>query len=131
MKTTTILSLAILATLPFAANATDLIGPAPVPPYGTPVVATVNPPYQTVTVGANDNSHIASTAYVKGAYNDAIAAVNKVAGKLGSDMSVLNAEISAVSSSLSLKRIDIYTTWDTTDIIQIPLSDRIVQVELD
>ena len=131
MKTTTILSLAILATLPFAANATDPIGPAAVPSNGTAVVATANPPYQTVTVGANDNSHIASTAYVKGAYNDAIAAVNRVAGQLGSDMSVLNAEISAVSSSLSLKRIDIYTTWDTTDIIQIPLSDRIIQVELD
>ena len=78
MKTTTILSLAILATLPFAANATDPIGPAAVPSNGTAVVATANPPYQTVTVGANDNSHIASTAYVKGAYNDAIAAVNKV-----------------------------------------------------
>ena len=75
MKTkSTLLSIAIIAALPFTANAT---GPAHY--YGdSPVVATVTAPYQTATIGEHDDEHIATTAYVKGAYNDAIAAVNKV-----------------------------------------------------
>ena len=78
MKTKTILSIAIMAALPFAAHA-DPVGPAAVPANGTAVVATANAPYVTQTPTAADATHIASTAYVKGAYNDAIAAVNKVA----------------------------------------------------
>ena len=77
MKTKTILSIAIMAALPFGAHA-DPVGPAAVPANGTPVVATANAPYVTQTPTAADATHIASTAYVKGAYNDAIAAVNKV-----------------------------------------------------
>ena len=72
-----LLSIAIIAALPFAANA-DPVGPAAVPSNETPVVATASGPYQTAQIGNNDGEHIASTAYVKGAYNDAIAAVNKV-----------------------------------------------------
>ena len=78
MKTKKILSIAIMATLPLTAHATDPVGPAAVPANGTPVVATANAPYVTQTPTAADATHIASTAYVKGAYNDAIAAVNKV-----------------------------------------------------
>ena len=78
MKTKKLLSIAIIAALPFAANATDPVGPAAVPANGTPVVATASGPYQTAEIGNNDGEHIASTAYVKGAYNDTIAAVNKV-----------------------------------------------------
>ena len=78
MKTKTILSIAIMAALPFGAHA-DPVGPAAVPANGTAVVATANAPYVTQTPTAADATHIASTAYVKGAYNDAIAAVNKVA----------------------------------------------------
>lgn len=73
-----ILSLAIIATLPLTAHATDPVGPAAVPSNGAAVVATATPPYQTLTVSNDDKQHIASTAYVKGAYNDTIAAVNKV-----------------------------------------------------
>ena len=76
-----ILSIAIIAILPFGAYADPAVsvGPAAVPSNGTAVVATANPPYQTLTPTNDDKQHIASTAYVKGAYNDSIAAVNKVA----------------------------------------------------
>ena len=79
MKTKTIFSIALIA-LPLTALADPVVsvGPAEVPSNGTAVVATANPPYQTLTPSNDDKSHIASTAYVKGAYNDAIAAVNKV-----------------------------------------------------
>ena len=83
MKTKTVLSIAIMAALPFAAHA-DPVGPAAVPANGTAVVATASAPYVTQTPTAADAAHIASTAYVKGAYNDAIAAVNKVESDLDS-----------------------------------------------
>ena len=79
MTTTKIISLAILAALPFAAHATDpVVAVGPAHASSNPVVATAVAPYVTVTPSAADESHIATTAYVKGAYNDAIAAVNKV-----------------------------------------------------
>ena len=75
MKTkTAILSIAIIAALPFNANAT---GPAQYS-GNSPVMASTTGPYQTATIGEHDDEHIATTAYVKGAYNDTIAAVNKV-----------------------------------------------------
>ena len=65
--------------MPFAANATDpVVAVGPAHALSNPVVATANAPYVTVTPSTADESHIATTAYVKGAYNDAIAAVNKV-----------------------------------------------------
>ena len=78
MKNTkqTLLSIAIIAALPFNANAT---GPA----YysgNSPVMASTTGPYQTATIGEHDDEHIATTAYVKGAYNDTIAAVNRLRG---------------------------------------------------
>ena len=84
MKTTkqTLLSIAIIAALPFAAHATQTIvetnTPAAVGANGTVKKAADSGPYQTATIGEHDDEHIATTAYVKGAYNDAIAAVNKV-----------------------------------------------------
>ena len=87
MKTKTIFSIALIA-LPLTALADPVVsvGPAAVPSNGTAVIATANPPYQTLTPTNDDKSHIASTAYVKGAYNDSIAAVNKVADTV-SDLS--------------------------------------------
>ena len=84
MKNTknTLLSIAIIAALPFTANATQTIvetnTPAAVGANGTVKKAADSGPYQTATIGEHDDEHIATTAYVKGAYNDAIAAVNKV-----------------------------------------------------
>ena len=69
-----LLLMAVIAALPITANAT---GPAH-DSGNSPVVATASAPYQTVTPEAHADEHIASTKYVIGAYNDAIAAVNKV-----------------------------------------------------
>ena len=77
-----IASIAIIAALPFAANAAQTIvttnTPAAVGVNGTVNRAATSGPYQTASIGEHDDEHIATTAYVKGAYNDAIAAVNKV-----------------------------------------------------
>ncbi len=82
MKANQLLLSAIIAVLPFAANATQTIvttqTPAAVGVNGTVNRAATSGPYQTATIGEHDDEHIATTAYVKGAYNDAIAAVNKV-----------------------------------------------------
>ena len=76
-----IVSLAIWLALPFAANATDpVVAVGPAHASSNAVIATASAPYVTVTPSTADESHIATTAYVKGAYNDAIAAVNNVAG---------------------------------------------------
>ncbi len=68
--------------MPFTANATQTIvtaqTPAAVGSDGTVSMAATSGPYQTATIGEHDDEHIATTAYVKGAYNDAIRAVNKL-----------------------------------------------------
>ncbi len=61
---------------PIVARATDPVGPAAA--SGTAVVATASAPYATATVENGDPTQVVSASYVKGAYNDAIAAVNKV-----------------------------------------------------
>jgi len=67
-----------LLIVPIVANATDPVGPSAVPSGGTAVVATVSAPYQTAAPANGDSTTVVSASYVKGAYNDAIAAVNKV-----------------------------------------------------
>lgn len=83
MKTKTLLSIAVIAALPFTANATRTLvetnTPAAVGEDGTVKRATANAPYATNEPTVADQTHIATTAYVKGAYNDAIAAVNRLA----------------------------------------------------
>ena len=119
MKNTkiTLLSIAIIAALPFAANATQTIvetnTPAAVGANGTVKKAAATGPYQTATIGEHDDEHIATTAYVKGAYNDAIAAVNKVddstksaldnkQAKLVNETSnhIISADVTGVSSEI-------------------------------
>lgn len=85
MKTKTIIPLAIIAMLPFTANAAwadytfvEQNTPAQVANNGTAALAAHDGPFQTVDTQPADESHIATTAYVKGAYNDTIAAVNTV-----------------------------------------------------
>ena len=87
MKTkTTILSIAIIAILPFVANAEQTTvtsqTPAAVGANGTVNVAATGGPYQIATIGEHDDEHIATTAYVKGAYNDSIRAVNKLDSRI-------------------------------------------------
>ncbi len=83
MKTNKIISLAIFALLPIAANAENISGAM----YTAPTAADTNhpapttqadAPYGRANIDTTDQEHIATTAYVKGAYNSAIAAVNKV-----------------------------------------------------
>lgn len=77
-----LLTLVIIALLPFGANAAYTYNyvdtPAPVANNGTVTVTNRGGPYVTVTPTVADESHIATTAYVKGAYNDAIAAINQL-----------------------------------------------------
>ena len=115
MKTKTLLTIAILLALPFGAWADEL------------------------TITNADKQHIASTAYVKGAYNDAMAAVSDKQNKLevgryndpetgewtgGTDVVgvidslrdgapaeyLVNAQ--AVDAAMRAQRVKIYTTWD-------------------
>ncbi len=76
-KTKRIAVIAIIAALPFAVNATTRVGPVGDVESGF-VVATDRYPYVSVESTRDDESHIATTAYVKGAYNDAVAAINKL-----------------------------------------------------
>ncbi len=85
MKTKFLLPFAIIAALPFAANATNISGDM----YVAPQIADENHPapyedigsdttFGRVNIDTADQGHIATTAYVKGAYNTAIAAVNEM-----------------------------------------------------
>ncbi len=84
MKATkTLLSIAVIVALPFAAHAENISGAMYTAPahYDTnhPAPTTsADPLYGRVNIDTADQEHIATTAYVKGAYNSAIAAVNKV-----------------------------------------------------
>lgn len=76
----------LMALAPFVANATQTVvetnTPAAVGANGTVKEAATTGPYVTNEPTAADQTHIATTAYVKGAYNDAIAAVNKVSSDM-------------------------------------------------
>jgi len=63
---------------PIVAHATNPVGPSAVGQGETPVVATANAPYATANAETGDSTTVVSASYVKGAYNDAIAAVNKI-----------------------------------------------------
>ena len=60
------------------AHATNPVGPSAVGQGETPVVATASAPYATAGAETGDTTNVVSASYVKGAYNDTIAAVNKV-----------------------------------------------------
>ncbi len=120
MKTTTLILSAIIATLPFTAMAYDLHTvntPAAVPDNGT-VTVSIGDYYQLTDIGEHDDEHIATTAYVKGAYNDTIAAINWVSGRLGGVSELLDDAFVDMSN----QRVTIYTTWDTDDTKKITLS---------
>ncbi len=83
MKTKTLLSIAIMAALPLNVMAANISGAM----YTAPSAANNDHPAPTtqaaapfgrIDIDTADQEHIATTAYVKGAYNSAIAAVNKV-----------------------------------------------------
>jgi len=72
-----LLLITFMLVLPFGVMADPQVGPAEYS-GNNPVVATGYAPYATAEITNANKQQIASTAYVKGAYNDTIAAVNKV-----------------------------------------------------
>ena len=60
------------------AHATNPVGPSAVGQGETPVIATASAPYAIAGEETGDTTNVVSASYVKGAYNDAIAAVNRV-----------------------------------------------------
>ncbi len=116
----TILTIAIIAAMPFGAWADytyNIVNtPARVANNGTITRARLNGPYVTATIGDDDDEHIASTAYVKGAYNDAIAGMNAMANEFEGSLEML-------IENLNSKGVDIWTTWEDDEAItQISLS---------
>ncbi len=144
----TLLSIAIIAALPFGARAENISGAMYTAParYDTnhPAPTTdAYAPYGRIDIDTADQEHIATTAYVKGAYNSAIAAVNKVGGYKqdrlynidadeyiaevdgtstmfamlaegdGSSDALLSAD--AIIAGILSQRVEIYTTWDDDD----------------
>ena len=80
-----------LLLAPIVAHADDPVGPSAA--SGTPVVATANAPYATATVEHGDTTNVVSASYVKGAYNDAISAINKVAERIEGLSDYVNGDI--------------------------------------
>ena len=88
-----ILLLLVIAILPLKVLAENISGAMYVAPASTtqqtPAPTTdAEPYYGRVNIDTDDQSHAASTAYVKGAYNSAIAAVNKAFDKVSSDLAL-------------------------------------------
>lgn len=82
MTTKTPLLIVLIALAPITARAdytyTFTNTPASVANNGNVTRADYSAPYQIATIGDDDDEHIATTAYVKGAYNDTIAAINTI-----------------------------------------------------
>ena len=118
MKATRILSIAIIAALPMMAHATDpVVAVGPAHASSNAVVATANAPYVTVTPSQADESHIATTAYVKGAYNDTIAAVNNVANTVdGKQGKLMNMESTPQPISNNVLSSNALTLGSTEDV---------------
>lgn len=149
-KTKRIAVIAIIALLPFGVWA------EPSGDWGLDegvAVASDNGYYMGADIDDADSSHIATTAYVKGAYNDSVAMVNRLYkdkqtrlfyydGEHNAEMSNFVAQnlsnatattlisslavqnaIDSVNNTISNKRVKIYTTWDTTDTTQVTLDN--------
>ncbi|MCQ2568131.1 MAG: hypothetical protein MJ163_00840, partial [Alphaproteobacteria bacterium] len=89
--------IAALAVLPFAANAavTDAVpGPTVTGDAATTATATTAPKYGLAGAGANDGN-VATAGYVKGAYNAAIKAINKVSET--ADSAVQNVKVNGTA----------------------------------
>jgi hypothetical protein len=108
MTTKQILSIAVMLALPLTAHAT---GPA-ADFSDSEVLATEDAPYVLADINSEDGTHIASTAYVKGAYNDTIAAINKVNDSLQSRAYEIEQSVAQLGNDFERKRVEIYTTWE-------------------
>ena len=105
------LSLLIITVLPFSAYA-ELTSDE----SGSPAVSDNYPPYALATPTQADQGHIATTAYVKGAYNDAITAVNTLYEDVNSSISDLSDAVDGKQDKLTA--IDGNNTTDiSTDVL--------------
>ena len=108
--------IALLAVGPLAANAAvgDVVASSVEPAHADPAtVATNNPGYALVTEGAND-SNVATAGYVKGAYNAAMKAINKVATTAGNAADQDLSNISATGEGV-IKALAAGGAYDNTD----------------
>jgi len=120
MKTKNFLIYAMLFA-PIVANA-DNVGPATA--SGTPVVATASAPFATAGAETGDTTNVVSASYVKGAYNDAIAAVNKVNADKQGKLNVLNTATGEYDVELS--STDVVGVYEMDDYMRQIASDFIV-----
>ena len=143
MKTKKLLSIAIIAALPFSAYATTFdnnnytyssnVTIGTVPANGMVTISNTAAPHPVVTITDDDATHIASTAYVKGAYNDTIAGINKlaydfndIAGTVASNVQTLRTGVGTLQSAVSAlqeKRIEVHTTWGSSNTVKVEFVD--------
>ncbi len=133
MKKIFILSLLLVPIMVHA----DPVGPSAVGQGQTAVIATASAPYATATAENGDTTNVVSASYVKGAYNDAIAAVNKVGKDLSDGLDSLEDSWATIfeqqsmgiikkfdnmNNNISRKRINAVTTWGNDTPTQLELS---------
>jgi len=126
-----ILTIAILATLPFGAWAED---PVVVPPEEQQQIKYLQGPrggrftqdtnvfysddgplYEIMDISNDDKQHIASTAYVKGAYNYSVAIANRIYGDTMSEFEDVYYLLDNLQNDIQTtqsKKINVYTTWE-------------------
>ena len=74
--------------------------------------------YQISDITSADEGHIATTAYVKGAYNDTIAAINQTQVQQQN----LQYDLTNLRNESEAKRVVVYGTWlDDKDTSNVPL----------
>ena len=110
---------AALTVLPFTANATPVAGE---PAHADPAtVASAVPGYALAEVESNDGD-LATAGYVKGAYNSAIKAINKVAAT--ADTAVQSVTAGTANGTISVDSGSDITVYDDS-----ALSGRVTAVE--
>ncbi len=104
--------IAALAILPMAANATDysVTDPTAADPA---TAATTGPGWALAQTAATDNTNLATAGYVKGAYNQAMKAINKVAAT--ADTAVQSVTTGATAGTISVDGTDVAVNGVLTD----------------
>ncbi len=151
MKTTTLILSAIIVALPLSARSDytyQIVNNPRKASNGDTVVISnsVTGMYLTEEPTVADETHIATTAYVKGAYNATIAAINTLRNRTqdrlqvydeNDDMDLVDPSVYysfddigssdqlisglGIKNALNAQRIRIYTTWDTNDTTKVDL----------
>ena len=110
---------AILAILPMVANATPVAGE---PAHADPATAAAAVPGYALAEAEGNDGNLATAGYVKGAYNAAIKAINKVAAT--ADTAVQSVTAGTANGTISVDSGADITVYDDT-----ALSGRVTTVE--